>query len=263
MAGGKVSAVGGSNNSVREQSANTRKINSLLGDRTRTQEVSGQRQAGSEGWLSQGTDGTTGDAFTRDTSFLGDLRRVALKNIDSVGRKISETLMNRLRNTVLKTKDGTIISLFYFTDAEFENFTQGDIGFHFGTLDAAINRENDPNRTKHGDKQIYKEVYINSENPIILESDPMKWDAFSTAHLLLRQGIFTIEDLQALEKLEGFHNGKYGCEAVTELIRLINAKGYDGIIYTNGFEGGLSVIALYPDQIITVAENGVLKKITV
>ena len=154
LAGGKVSAVGGGNNSLREQSANTGKINALLGTGTNSEGVPGQRKAGSEGWLSGRFEGPEGNTLARNTSFLGSLRRIALKDTDSAGRKLSPELMDRLQNTVLKTEDGTVISLFHFTDAEFEVFAKGDIGFHFGTLDAAANREKDPNRIKQGNERI-------------------------------------------------------------------------------------------------------------
>ena len=39
--------------------------------------------------------------------------------------------------------------------------------------------------------------------------------------------------------------------------RILKEKGYDGIIYQNGFEGDLSVTAFYSDQIHTVSENGI------
>ena len=63
-----------------------------------------------------------------------------------------------------------------------------------------------------------------------------------------------------IASLEGLNNGKYNSEASTTLREILRQKGYDGIVYTNYGEGGLSVIAFSPDQVITVAENGVLKE---
>ena len=80
---------------------------------------------------------------------------------------------------------------------------------------------------------------------------------FATSYILQQEGIISLQECALLEKYEGYHKLSYDSEAAIKLRELLESKGIDGIIYDNGFEGDLSVIAFYPDQIYTVAENGV------
>ncbi len=82
----------------------------------------------------------------------------------------------------------------------------------------------------------------------------MTWDAFTLGYLLNREGIITDQELELLQAKEGFNSGKYDSPANVFLREMLAQKGYDGIIYQNGFEGGWSVIAFYPDQIEVVQD---------
>lgn len=254
-----VSAVSGSGDVVRQQSENTQKLLGWLGNREIGSARDERKRAGSHAWLGE-SEGTTANSLRHGEGIFGNLRRKALKPIDSVGRKLSEELQNKLSDTCMKNEDGTILSLFHWTDAIFDVFEKGDIGFHFGTLDAAnarrINKEKDGKAVNN----IYKEVYLNIKNPAFIDGDPMTWSAFSTGYKLNQIGIISDDDIDFLKTLDGFYKGNYDSEASSALREIVQQKGYDGIVYTNLCEGDFSVIAFNADQIITVAENGVLKE---
>lgn len=260
LAGGKVSTVNGGRNGIRQQSENTRKIEDFLRDGKETQGTHRKKSAGVSGWLHTRGERESGFEISRGASFLRGIRGIELNPIDTVGRTLSDELQDKLKDTVLKDENGRILSLYHFTDSVFDIFADGDIGFHFGTLDAANNRRNDPYRKKRGDAVIYKETYINMQNPLMIDGDRGVWDAFTVGYFLLDLKIFSETEMEQLERLKGFHKGNYNSEASVKLRELIKEKGYDGIIYTNAIEDDISVIAFDADQIITVAENGILKE---
>ncbi len=192
------------------------------------------------------------------TGILRDLRRRRLNGSDTTGRTISQEVYENFQDTVFKDGKGSLLSLFHWTDAEFTRFAKGDIGFHFGTIQAAHKRNIDAlkNKRKNVQNTIYKECYLNLKNPVFLEFDPMTWCVFSASHLLEREGIITDIEHEGLKTLDGYRHTQYNAAAAIELRKILLEKGYDGIIYSNSHEGDLSVMAFYPDQIYTVAENG-------
>ncbi len=239
-----------------KQSENSRKIQEWVGDRSNGRGTRQEIRAGSEGWIRRnGKDGS--NLLRSGKSFLRDLSRKRLRDTDSAGRKLSKDLQEKFKDTVLKDEDGSILSLYHWTNAEFDRFELGDIGFHFGTSDAAHARQATVERREGKGKRIYKEVYLNIKNPIFIDFDPMKWTAMPTAYKLNQQGVISNQELNDLGRLDGFELGGYNSEAATALRELLSEKGYDGILYENGFEGGISAIAFDTNQIYTVAENGV------
>ncbi len=267
LANGGISTVSGSRNSIRKQGGNTQKISELLGRNKKNSSIrSGTITAGESGFLDiyKGHSGIHDTKTGQDSrrfweSNVRSLQRTKLKQTDSAGRILSFDLQNKLSHTVLKNEDGTIISLYHWTDKEFGKFEKGDIGFHFGTLDAAWSIQFDKSRDNSG---YFKEVYLNIKNPIFLEVDPIKWTALTTTEFLCREGVFTEEEFKYIQNYDpnSFNTEEYNSKSLNAVRSILQEKGYDGIIYTNDYEGGLSVIALYPDQIITIAENGVLKE---
>ena len=253
-----VSAVGGGDNHLRQSGKNSRKMAEYLGVRSRNDGAGKRIQGGLCGWLETSNRNAGVQRGGLSQSVLGDLSRKRLNKKDSVGRQLSPELQERLADTALKDSDGTILSLYHWTNAKFDQFEKGDVGFHFGTLEAANTRRNQ--KAVDNETGYYKEAYLNIKNPVFINDDRMKWDTLVVAEMLRRQGIFTASDIAALEKLDGYCAGKYNSEATVALRKLIKEKGYDGIVYTNGFEGDYSVIAFDPEQIITVAENGILKE---
>ena len=258
LGGRLVSAVGGGDNHLRQSGKNSRKMAEYLGVSSGNDGTGKRIQGGLCGWLetSNRNEGVQRSGLSQ--SVFGNLSRKRLNKKDSVGRQLSPELQERLADTALKDSDGTILSLYHWTNAQFDRFAIGDVGFHFGTLEAAHTRRNQ--KAVDNETGYYKEAYLNIKNPVFINDDRMTWDTLVVVEMLRRQGIFSASDIAALEKLDGYCAGKYNSEAAIALRKLIREKGYDGIVYTNGFEGDYSVIAFDPDQIITVAENGILEE---
>jgi hypothetical protein len=262
-----ISTVSGDGNNIREQNNNSKKLSQLLGrNKSNGTKVGETTTAGESGFLSiyKGHSGKHDIKSGQDSrrfweNHVRNLQRIKLKPIDSVGRVLSDELQKKLSDSVFKSDDGTIISFFHWTQEIFDKFAKGDIGFHFGTLDAASAIQFDKSDDNGG---YFKEVFLNIKNPVFLESDPMRWTALTVTEYLYREGIFTEEDYNHMVNFdpESFNKEQYDSKSLQEIRKLLDEKGYDGIIYTNDWEGGLSVIALYPEQIITIAENGVLKE---
>ena len=260
LAGGKVSAVGGGNNSLREQSANTGIIRGQLGALSGNQGTADRRlAAGTSSWISE-TDRQPAQKVGGglDENFLGDLHRVKLSDTDTIGRILSPELQEELKDTVFKTEDGTIISFFHWTPNQFEVFKYGDGAFHFGTLPAAVAIK----EKSKGDQQGYfKEVYINSKNPLVVYDN----GSFSPSVIsgqLVEYGLMSFEARKEMSALEGFYSDDYNTKACKYLLEYIKELGFDSYLYQNKNEntGAWSVGVFDADQIITVAENGVLKE---
>ena len=238
-------------NGIRQQGNGSEEIYRSLGVLQTHKGGYGKKRAGHSGWFER-------KQLRLGIGFLREVQRKLLKSTDSAGRQLSEELQRTLANTVLKDEDGTVLSLYHWTNAQFEKFTVSkDIGFHFGTLEAANNRRKQVEKKNPIDTTIYKEVYVNIKNPVLVNGDPMSWRALPSSHKAYQFGALTKEQLSTLETFEGYHRGEYNSPALIELRRMLAENGYDGIIYSNDFEGDLSVIAFYPEQIITVAENGI------
>ena len=242
-----------------EQSENSRKISEWLeidrGDRRVLQTI----RAGSSGWHEDIREDQR-DVLRFGTGVLRNLSGKEIKDTDSAGRSLSEELMSRLAGTVFKGEDGTILSLYHWTDAEFDSFSMGDIGFHFGTADASHKRHEDKKRRRTVRKSIYKEVYLNIKNPAFIPYDPVRWCPLTACHKLVQYGYIEDWEHEEIEKLPSYLDGVYDSQAAIALRELLSTKGIDGILYTNICEGGLSAIAFAPSQIVTVAENGMDKQ---
>lgn len=260
LADGGISAVGRSGNGIRQQSENTEKIKRILGRVSKKQGKSDSNiQAGDSGWaVRPGQEKADRNRFKE--SVRGKLHKGSISSTDTAGRTLNDKVKKDFNNSVLKDKTGRILSFFHWTQEPFEIFKKGDVGFHFGTLDSASDRLND--MSESGKENYIKEVYINITNPLIFETEIGTWDVCFVATVAFDNGILNENEIQHLEELNGFFDSKYDDEASVELRRILNEKGYDGILYKNQYEdiGSVSVIAFNPDQILTVAENGILKE---
>lgn len=257
-----VSAVSGNSNILRQQDNGTAKISRGLQGSTDVLEISRQSKTERSDWLGNnerkhaGRNRKQGQESRRfSKSSIGNLSRVTLNGKDTAGRILDKNVIKEFSDTVFKTQDGKLLSLYHWTDKNFKTFKYGDIGFHFGTYSAAEKRKSAIERERAVNESIYKEVYINIKNPVIINYDPMSWRVFSAAYKLAETEIISERDIKKLENLGGFYNGKYNSPASIEFRKILESKGYDGIIYSNDYEGDYSVIALSPGQIYTVSEN--------
>ena len=252
---------GRSGNGTRQQGEDPEEIYQRLANDQADGRVRTKRRIGSSGWYGKYS-GHQSDLLRSAAGVLRDLRRRSVKGIDTAGRTVSESIRKQFAQTVCKDESGALLSLFHWTDADFDMFSKGDVGFHFGTLDAAHRRSLDIYRKKNSDQSIYKEVYLNIQNPAVIDTDVMSWHVFPISYKLNQQGIVSDAELDRLKFMDGFFLSAYDSPASVELRRMLKEKGYDGILYSNDIEGDLSMIAFYPEQIYTVSENGEASHVT-
>ena len=260
LARGKVSAVSGGRNSLREQSPNTAIIRGELGALSGNQGADvGILAAGTSGWIS----GSDRQPATKvggglDENFLRGVRGVALKDTDTIGRQLSPELKERLKDTVFRDEEGRILSFFHWTPNSFEAFKYGDGAFHFGTLPTAISIKGQSDAKVQGN---FKEVYINSKNPLVVY-DNGSFSPSVISQQLVRYGLMSKEDVKTLSEMQGFYSNDINSEACQYMLEYIKELGFDSYFYVNKHEntGSWSVGVFDASQIITVAENGVLKE---
>ncbi len=243
------------NNTLWQSSNDTEKLFRWMGDHQNVRSGSEKTRVGNSGWFRTIKDNKS-DILRFRKSISRNLRGKPLKLLDTAGRKLTNNQKEKFKNTVLKDDEGRLLSFFHSTETKFDTFKNGDIGFHFGTLEAAQLRFKGKEKAiKSNTSDVFvKEVYINMEEPIYLDYDPMNWFVFACAYKLNSLDYITDQDLLHLKELDGFMEKEYNSPASIELRKILSKKGYDGIIYANGFEGDLSVIAFYDEQIETVAE---------
>lgn len=166
---------------------------------------------------------------------------------DSEGRSVTQEQAAQLRDTAIVDENGAPVAVYHSTDnMEFDTFAKGDVGFHFGTQEQAAKRSGDKGSAKG---RTFR-AYLNIKNPVRASKDIMGWHPGGTALLLWNDGILTEAEMREVTGLFKIGDG-YDSEAAVRLREILENKGYDGIVYPNGFEGdGDSYIAFRDDQII-------------
>ena len=263
LAGREVSANGGSGNSVWQQGGNSAKLAGYLENGSEFEgKIPEKCRAGESGWILQKNDTQSGQTGY-NVSLLRRISRVTPSGKDTIGRKINTEISKKFASTVFKDENGNLLSLYHWTTKEFEDFAKGEFGFHFGTLDAAHDIYSNVKKTNPDTpKGNYKEVFLNITNPIELNDNLGEWEAAWVAEQLVDKGIITEHQYDLLSLTTGFYEATYDNPAAQAVRDILEQNGYDGIIYKNESEdiGSFSVIALHPEQILTVAENGTLKE---
>ncbi len=259
---GAISTADRSGDSIRQQGRNSAKLAEYLGGmETVKGKISPQYKAGKSGWILQ-KNGSQSGKTGYDVSILRRVSGVTPSGKDTVGRVLNNEIVEKFKNTIFKNDNGDLLSLYHWTTAVFDIFAKGEFGFHFGTLKAAHDIYEEIKKQKPNTPiGIYKEIYLNITNPIELKDDG-QWTAGWVALQLVEKGIISEHQYELLGMTTGFYDNTYDNPAAKAVRDILKEKGYDGIIYKNESEdaGSYSVIALYPDQILTVAENGVLKE---
>ena len=258
LEGRVLSAVSESKNNQRQRSNDTQNVYggvAFNGDTGRFAAQNNDYRRNSSGYFAR-TDIVSSYHFKRYQETVLRGLEGKLADRDSSGRRIPKEIKEKFRDTVLKNENGELLSVFHWTSKVFEVFAYGDIGFHFGTYDAAMDRRKGKSFENGADR--VKEVYLNITNPIFLE-DFGNWDCSAIASQLWEKGLISNSDLARLQRTKGYTDGRYSDDASKAIRKILNDLGYDGIIYQNISEckGQLSVAALYPDQIYTVAEETV------
>lgn len=122
----------------------------------------------------------------------------------------------------------------------FNEFNTSGIGSHFGSLEQAL--------AAPGGRKYFYEVSLSVHNPLELD-DLYSWEPYDLCE--------TIEDLFSMDLHElkmqicsAQGNQEKEIHFQSEVKSIIQAEGYDGIIYQNSMEGpGCSVIAFESNQI--------------
>lgn len=113
------------------------------------------------------------------------------------------------------------------------------------SLDLEYDQGEDEGSVTNG--RIFR-AYLNVKNPIRARLDVNSWKASHTGIYLWSEGYLT--DAEWAE-IQSFEVDGYDSPAAVRLREIHAEKGYDGIVYPNGFEGdGDSYIAFSDDQII-------------
>lgn len=162
---------------------------------------------------------------------------------DITGAEVPSAVLEATKNSVVKNEHGQLIPVYHGTDTEFDSFTPGDVGIHFGSYAQAVARATD----KKFKNPKYIKAYLNIENPLVIDEDFYGWDAFQIAQKLNGLGVLTHE--QALSFLKSSNSTVQ--EDSARLRKLLEDKGYDGIVYTNDKESyaGKSYIVFGDSQI--------------
>ncbi|MCK9326188.1 MAG: hypothetical protein M0P69_11920, partial [Bacteroidales bacterium] len=114
--------------------------------------------------------------------------------------------------------------VYHGTNAKFNTFRRGDIGFHFGTKSQARSKSG------YGKDAVVISANLNIQNPLRISTDYGSWDADYAAQWMLKDGHITQDEYR---EIMGAPSHKQNKTMVEVLIR----KGYDGIEYMNHYEG--------------------------
>lgn len=166
-------------------------------------------------------------------------------------RRLTPEQLSKVERTAIKDENGNPIQVYHFTsNMDFEIFNEGDIGFHFGSIEQAQNR----GKSKKQNGRIITAI-LNIENPLRVNQDIMCWKPAQTAVVAYAEKIISEEQWNAIVELSK-KDDSYNSEAAQMLRELFAEKGYDGIAYKNMFEGeGDSYIAFYPEQVIILDDG--------
>lgn len=130
--------------------------------------------------------------------------------------------------------DGVPVILYHGTDVEepFNIFAYCDetsLGFHFGSVDAAHDRLRQISSEPGDQNRNIIPVYCRATSPLVL-NDLYTWGQLDVTSALVDQGIITEEEAEFV----------LGSASAEMLYAVIEAAGYDCVVYTNICEDGSS-----------------------
>jgi hypothetical protein len=194
--------------------------------------------------------------------------------------KATEAQEQAFKDSKVRNEDGSLKPMFHFTTADFSRFGRGDLGYHFGTAEQAVDRgvtteavrvwgDSEIPSVREGGRTI--PVYLDVKNPLRLR-DVGSWDSPSDvlqaipARLRVKLPSAVQEAVQAFEEWENNaptsisraeearQRGPQVTKALGAIRDGLKALGYDGVVYRNEFEskgqGEDSYIAFDNDQIM-------------
>ena len=202
------------------------------------------------------------------------------QEVDSEGNPLTKEQVEFFKNSKVRDKQGRLLVCYHGTDAEFNVFERGDIGFHFGTKEQANNRLN----AKNVSNKIIKKYYLNIKNPYVLDTDITSYGAFTFMWFycisvpfgtsfddedeLLRNLLVSKEEFDYIRKNVPFDDSDvnnairdseltYNSKENVWVRNYLKSKGYDGVVYLNEIESfrEKSYIAFYPNQIKSITNT--------
>lgn len=191
---------------------------------------------------------------------------ILLKNLLKEG--ISDRVLNNpnfkkwFKDSKAVDNGGKPLILIHATHSNFNSFKYGDIGFHFGSIDAAKDRgvwQSAVGGYKT-DGESHMPVFLSIQNPIRLQ-DAMNWHKPQSVGVVIHHAV----DSGAIDKND-LHKAMESVKSYTREDPYLPSKfwrdvliklGYDGVVYKNKVEGkDDSWIAFEPTQIKSIYNNG-------
>ncbi len=230
------------NDSIWERSDDSEGLYTSMGDGKGNLQAVEEKREGPVDWHRKLRTFNVHESREKEHAY-GLLRKISglkIADVDANGNTLSPQVKAYFEKSVLKNSKGELIPFYHATDGDFNVFEKGDFGFHIGNVNQAIDLN----------KKYIKEVYANITKPMYIQEDPMRWYGLVIASKALSQKIISFEEYNNLAKLDGFDSYDYNSEANKAIRELLKQKGYNGIIYNNGFEGeGISALVFDSNQL--------------
>ena len=171
---------------------------------------------------------------------------------DNEGNPLSPEQSKFFINSKIRDRKDRLLVCYHGTDAEFDIFSKGDIGFHFGTEGSAKERRD---YKGNPDKWNINKFYLNIKNPLTFEYDVGDWYGNNIISHIIESRIIELEDDEIRKLQQMGYGSKVSSEESTRFIKkFLKEKGFDGIRYVNAYEDAdsWSYIAFYPNQIKSI-----------
>ena len=181
---------------------------------------------------------------------------------ESMFSKIQSRLQEWHKNShpLTKNEDGTPKVFYHGTYANFSEFKKSsDLGFHIGTAEQSdkiikYKGSNFNNGYGHPSGQNIMPINVNLKNPLILKDDPFlgipSSESYPTDIAYQLSNLLHKDHKQLSMKIGNATSFK-------EIKSILKDAGYDGIVYTNKYEGeGNSIVAFESSQIKSIHNRG-------
>ena len=197
------------------------------------------------------------------------LNKIFLKNAetepsgyDTVNRELSKNEKAECERSVLKDDIGNRLSLYQSTLSSVNISKQIDDGLYLKTFNDAvddfISRKIKNPATHNG---IITEYELNIINPLIVQSETGLWNTLEIANQLFEAKKISQQDYNKLISMKAVNKNTYNNLAANYLRERIKLSGFDSMVLLSKKDNRVifSVIPFYENQVVRIAENGVLK----
>ena len=248
-----------------EEKENSNKLKKLLFSTNRIAKNLMNKQfnikVGSDELISDVADNAQQAADYFNKKKITELSQMALQRVDTVGRKLSEPLWEKMQETIFKNHKGKLLSLYALKMSGIGGFEHSKLGLAVGTLEAAKQLYSEYNEGSSRNRDFYiQELFVNMKNPLVLHYTPYE-DSIRGIHDLVEREVFFYNEFVKLttSKSAAFEP-RYNGITTRKTRDAIKAAGYDGVIYFNDStdKGSMTVLVFDEEQIVKVSENGIL-----